>query len=168
MAHAVGAAVLEPAAAWYQGIFLFLPTTERADVCPHASRTAVRGLENSVGKPLPAVTARKRSKPGTWVTLLSEDIGNTFRRRVLRSRSIIRRIVEPVGMWKSPGDFQGRWEGWKSWFWISRLSSGRHFHGLPIHSSPSRRRAARCSARSKVCSRVSRNPSRTGPYNTSK
>ncbi len=28
------------------------------------------------------------------------------------------------------GDFQGRWEGGKSCRWISRLSSGRHFHGL--------------------------------------
>src|SRR5271169_562427 len=33
-------------------------------------------------------------------------------------------------MWESRSDFQGRWEGWKSWVGISTLSTGRHFHRL--------------------------------------
>jgi hypothetical protein len=33
-------------------------------------------------------------------------------------------------MWESRSDFQRRREGWKSCFWISRLSTGGHFHGL--------------------------------------
>jgi len=33
-------------------------------------------------------------------------------------------------MWESRSDFQGRWEGWKTWVWFSRLSTDRHFHGL--------------------------------------
>ena len=33
-----------------------------------------------------------------------------------------------VGMWESRSDFQGRWEGWKTWGWFSRLSTDRHFH----------------------------------------
>jgi len=37
-------------------------------------------------------------------------------------------VVEDVGMWKSLRDFQGRSEGWKTCFWFSRLSTGRHFH----------------------------------------
>ena len=35
-------------------------------------------------------------------------------------------------MWKSFQDFQGRWEGWKTWVWFSRLSMARHFHGFPL------------------------------------
>ena len=34
-------------------------------------------------------------------------------------------------MWKSLRDFQGWWEGWKTWVWFSRLSMTRHFHGFP-------------------------------------
>ena len=30
-----------------------------------------------------------------------------------------------VGMWESRSDFQGRWEGWKTWGWVSRLSTER-------------------------------------------
>jgi len=29
--------------------------------------------------------------------------------------------------WESRSDFQGRWKGWKTCFWFSRLSTGRHF-----------------------------------------
>jgi len=36
-----------------------------------------------------------------------------------------------VGMWESRSDFQGRWEGWKTCLWFSRLSTDRHFHGFP-------------------------------------
>ncbi len=36
--------------------------------------------------------------------------------------------VGPVGMWESHSDFQGRWKGWKTWGWFSRLSTDRHFH----------------------------------------
>src|SRR5271154_1758392 len=39
----------------------------------------------------------------------------------------INRIVGPVGMWESLSDFQGRWEEWESVFWISTLSTARHF-----------------------------------------
>ena len=35
-------------------------------------------------------------------------------------------------MWESRSDFQGRWEGWKTWVWFSRLSTDRHFHGFPV------------------------------------
>jgi hypothetical protein len=35
-----------------------------------------------------------------------------------------------VGMWESRSDFQGRWEGWKTCLWFSRLSTDRHFHGF--------------------------------------
>jgi hypothetical protein len=38
-------------------------------------------------------------------------------------------------MWESRSDFQGRWEGWKTWVWFSRLSTDRHFHGLAAVSS---------------------------------
>src|SRR5579864_2673076 len=48
---------------------------------------------------------QRNVRPGTLVTLLSEDMGDTFRRRVLRSGLIIGGIVEPVGMWKSLGRF---------------------------------------------------------------
>ena len=37
-----------------------------------------------------------------------------------------------MGMWESHSDFQGRWEGWKTCFWFSRLSTGRHYHGFPL------------------------------------
>jgi hypothetical protein len=33
-----------------------------------------------------------------------------------------------VEMWESRSDFQGWWEGWKTCFWFSRLSTTRHFH----------------------------------------
>lgn len=39
-------------------------------------------------------------------------------------------IVEVVGMWESRRDFRGRWKGWKTCSWFSRLSTGRHFHRL--------------------------------------
>ena len=39
-------------------------------------------------------------------------------------------VVEAVGMWKSRSDFQGRWEGWEAWVWLSMLSTDRHFHSL--------------------------------------
>ena len=29
-------------------------------------------------------------------------------------------------------DFQGRWEGWEAWVWLSMLSTDRHFHGLLV------------------------------------
>jgi hypothetical protein len=29
--------------------------------------------------------------------------------------------------WESHSDFQGRWKGWKTCFWFSRLSTDRHF-----------------------------------------
>ena len=50
------------------------------------------------------------------------------------SVSVVRRpdkrlVVEAVGMWKSPGDFQGRWEERKTGVWFSALSTARHFHG---------------------------------------
>src|ERR1700678_1434406 len=32
------------------------------------------------------------------------------------------------------GDFQGGWEEWESWFWISTLSTHRHFHRPPVSS----------------------------------
>ena len=35
-------------------------------------------------------------------------------------------------MWESRSDFQGRWEGWKTCLWFSRLSTDRHFHGFPL------------------------------------
>src|SRR5205807_2076579 len=35
-----------------------------------------------------------------------------------------------VGMWESRSDFQGRWKGWKTCIWFSRLSTDRHFHSL--------------------------------------
>jgi hypothetical protein len=35
-------------------------------------------------------------------------------------------------MWESHIDFQGRWEGWKTCFWFSRLSTDRHFHSFPL------------------------------------
>src|SRR3954454_21161499 len=34
-----------------------------------------------------------------------------------------------------PRDFQGRWEGWKTCFWFSRLSTDRHFHRFQVSSS---------------------------------
>jgi hypothetical protein len=37
-----------------------------------------------------------------------------------------------VEMWESRSDFQGRWEGWKTCLWFSRLSTDRHFHGFPL------------------------------------
>ena len=37
-----------------------------------------------------------------------------------------------MGMWESRSDFQGRWEGWKTCLWFSRLSTDRHFHGFPL------------------------------------
>jgi len=33
-----------------------------------------------------------------------------------------------VGMWKSHGDFQGRWERWETAVWFSKVSTDRHFH----------------------------------------
>src|SRR5882757_2736028 len=33
-------------------------------------------------------------------------------------------------MWESGQDSQGLWEGWKACFWLSMLSTDRHFHGL--------------------------------------
>src|ERR1700733_5333773 len=44
----------------------------------------------------------------------------------------IGRGIEAVEMWESRSDFQGRWEGWKTWVWFSRLSTDRHFHGFPV------------------------------------
>src|ERR1022692_1248625 len=35
-------------------------------------------------------------------------------------------------MWESRSDFRGRWEGWKTCLWFSRLSTDRHFHGFPL------------------------------------
>ncbi len=40
-----------------------------------------------------------------------------------------------MGMWESRSDFQGRWEGWKTCLWFSRLSTDRHFHGLAVRST---------------------------------
>ena len=37
-------------------------------------------------------------------------------------------VVEDVETRKSLRDFQRQWEGWKTCFWFSRLSTGRHFH----------------------------------------
>lgn len=47
-------------------------------------------------------------------------------------------------MWKSLGDFQGRWEEWETGVWFSTLSTARHFHSLrlrqrlriAIHAAP--------------------------------
>src|ERR1700693_637643 len=63
-------------------------------------------------------------------------MGNTFRRSVLRSGLSIRESSSRWECGNRIGDFQGRWEGWKSCFWISRLSTVRHFPGLPGSLEP--------------------------------
>src|SRR5437868_7467365 len=45
-------------------------------------------------------------------------------------------IVVRVGMWESRSDFQGRWEAWESWVWISTPSTARHFHMLFFMAVP--------------------------------
>jgi hypothetical protein len=61
-----------------------------------------------------------------WPTLMVNGLRAGFRSDLL----IREPVVEAVGMWESAvvADFQGRWEGWKTCCWFSRLSTVRHFH----------------------------------------